>query len=66
MFWGIGLCVCDGGGDGGREWGRGETGVRRWRWGLWLGVFCKLQFNLIKKNFNHPTRGNFVVVMAGS
>ena len=24
------------------------------------------QFNTITKNFNHPTRGNFVVVMAGS
>ena len=24
------------------------------------------QFNSVKKNFNHPTKGNFVVVMAGS
>ena len=25
-----------------------------------------IQFNSIQKNFNHPTRGYFVVVMAGS
>ena len=30
-------------------------------------VIVVIQFNSIQfKNFNHPTRGNFVVVMAGS
>ena len=27
-----------------------------------LKVLYSVQFNSIKKNFNHPTRGNFVVV----
>ena len=37
---------------------RGRSGGRN---------FFSLQFNSIQfKNFNHPTRGNFVVVMAGS
>ena len=27
---------------------------------------CESQFNSVKKNFNHPTRGNYAVVIAGS
>ena len=30
------------------------------------GIFCLLLNSIQFKNFNHPTRGNFVVVMAGS
>ena len=28
--------------------------------------FCSIQFSPVQKNFNYPTRDNFVVVMAGS
>ena len=30
------------------------------------GFFYFFFLNSVQKNFNHPTRGNFVVVMAGS
>ena len=46
---------------------QGKTWLCVWMHEVLLSQNYKcLQFNSIQKNFNHPTRGNFVVVMAGS
>ena len=48
-------------------WSNFRRGRESW-WGLGVSaLYCSVtsvQFN--SKNFNHPTRGNFVVAMAGS
>ena len=49
---------------GGRDGGGGKVRDSV-TYQLWYCVGA-IQFNSIKKNFNHPTRGNFVVVIAGS
>ena len=54
-----------GGGGGGRREG-GASMIRKFFFSFSFLSFLLL-FNLIQfKNFNHPERGDFVVVMAGS